>query len=134
MINRGANSGLANDVWTVMPFDFGGHSGSMGQASVSAVEGLKTAVKNAYGYSDAAAYAHIGLSSMNGKTDEADEIVTTADFTTIRDYARLHHIARFAFWSVNRDRPCGTGSDPDACSGVAQQPYDYTKIVASYQG
>jgi chitinase len=134
MINRGATSGLANDVWAVMPFDFGGHSGSMGQASVNAVEGLKTAVKNAYGYSDATAYAHIGLSSMNGKTDEADETVTTTDFTTILNYARQHSIARFAFWSVNRDRPCGTGTDPDACSGVSQQPYDFTKIVAQYQG
>jgi chitinase len=133
MINRGANSGLANDVWAVMPFDFGGHSGSMGQASVNAVEGLKAAVKNAYGYSDATAYAHIGLSSMNGKTDETDETVTTTDFTTILNYARQHSIARFAFWSINRDRPCGSGTDPDACSGVSQQPYDYTKIVAQYQ-
>lgn len=134
MINRGANSGLHNDVWAVMPFDFGGHSGTMGQASVNAVEGLKTAVKNAYGYSDAVTYAHIGLSSMNGHTDEADEIVTLADFNTILNYANQKHIARFAFWSINRDRPCGGGTDPDACSGISQQPYDFTKIVAQYQG
>src|SRR5438046_1974641 len=56
LINKGAASGLANDVWTVMPFDFGGHSGTMGQASVSAAEGLKGALKTAYGYSDSSAY------------------------------------------------------------------------------
>jgi hypothetical protein len=106
----------------------------MGQATVSAVEGLKAAVKNAYGYSDSVAYAHSGLSSMNGLTDDPGETVTTADFTTILNYARQHHIARFAFWSVNRDRACGSGSDPDACSGISQQPYDFTKIVAQYQG
>ncbi len=134
MITRGANSGLANDVWSVMPFDFGGHSGSMGSATVSAVEGLKSVVKSKYGYSDSVTYAHIGLSSMNGKTDEADETVTLADFNTILGYAQQHHIARFAFWSINRDRPCGSGTDADSCSGISQQPYDFTKVVAQYQG
>jgi hypothetical protein len=134
MITRGANSGLANDIWAVMPFDFGSHSGSMGSATVSAVEGLKSVVQSKYGYSDSTTYAHIGLSSMNGKTDESDEIVTTTDFTTILSYAQQHHIARFAFWSINRDRPCGSGTDADSCSGISQQPYDFTKIVAQYNG
>ncbi|MFJ2768728.1 chitinase [Streptomyces sp. NPDC087300] len=134
LIKRGAKAGLANDAWVIMPFDFGGHSGTMGQTSVSAMEGLKNAVKSAYGYSDADAYKHIGVSSMNGKTDEADETVTTADFKTILAYARQHHIARYSFWSVNRDRACGSGGDADACSGVAQSPYDFTKIVAQYGG
>jgi chitinase len=134
MITRGANSGLANDVWSVMPFDFGSHSGSMGSATVSAVEGLKSVVKSRYGYSDSVTYAHIGLSSMNGKTDEADETVTLADFNTILSYAQQHQIARFAFWSINRDRACGSGLDGDSCSGISQQPYDFTKIVAQYHG
>lgn len=134
LIHKGAAAGLANDGWIVMPFDFGGHSGSMGQASVSALEGLKSAVKSAYGYSDDAAYRHIGVSSMNGKTDESDETVSTADFQTILGYAKQHHLARFAFWSVNRDRQCGSGSDPDACSGVSQSPYAFTKIVVQYGG
>ncbi|MFB7672150.1 chitinase [Kitasatospora purpeofusca] len=134
LIKRGAAAGLANDGWVVMPFDFGGHSGTMGQASVGALEGLKAAVKSAYGYSDDDAYRHIGVSSMNGKTDEAGETVTTADFRTLLGYAQQHHIARYAFWSVNRDRACGSGTDADACSGVAQSPYEFTKIVVQYQG
>ncbi|WP_235502408.1 MULTISPECIES: CBM35 domain-containing protein [unclassified Kitasatospora] len=134
LINRGAAAGLANDGWIIMPFDFGGHSGTMGQATVSAMEGLKAAVKSAYGYSDDAAYRHIGVSSMNGITDEPGETVTTGDFNTILGYAKQHHIARFAFWSVNRDRPCGSGTDADACSGIAQNAYDFTKIVVQYQG
>ncbi|MFF4953226.1 chitinase [Streptomyces chattanoogensis] len=134
LIAKGAAAGLDNDGWTVMPFDFGGHSGTMGQATVSALEGLKSAVKTAYGYGDAEAYRHIGVSSMNGKTDEADETVTLADFRTILAYARQHHIARFAFWSVNRDRQCAAGSDGDSCSGVSQDPYAYTKVVVKYVG
>jgi hypothetical protein len=134
MINRGAASGLANDIWAVMPFDFGGYTGDMGDASISAVEGLKAAVKSAYGYTDAETYARVGLSSMNGKTDVAGELVTVSDFQQILTYAQSKHLARFAFWSINRDRPCSGGTDPDACSGISQQPYDFTKIVAQYQG
>ena len=134
LIKRGARAGLAADAWVVMPFDFGGHGGTMGQASVGALEGLKNAVKSAYAYSDSVAYRHIGVSSMNGKTDEAGETVTLNDFKTILTYAQQHHIARYAFWSVNRDRSCGSGGAGDACSGVSQSPYAYTKVVAQYGG
>jgi chitinase len=134
LINRGAKAGLTNDGWVIMPFDFGGHSGSMGSVTKSAADGLKNAVKSAYGYSDSVAYSHIGISSMNGKTDESDETVSTGDFNTILSYAQSHHIARLTFWSVNRDRQCGSGGAGDSCSGVSQSPYAFTKIFAQYTG
>jgi chitinase len=134
LINRGAAAGLTVDGWTIMPFDFGGHSGSMGQVTINASEGLKNAVKSAYGYTDAVAYQHIGISSMNGKTDESDETVSLGDFQTILGYAQQHHIARLTFWSLNRDRQCGPGLDGDSCSGVSQSPYAYTKVIVQYTG
>jgi hypothetical protein len=134
MIHRGAVSGLNNDVWGIMPFDFGGHSGTMAQATVSAAEGLKNSLKSEYGYSDSVAYAHMGISSMNGHTDESDEVVSITDFRNILSYAQTHHIARLTFWSLNRDRQCGSGLDPDACSGVTQAQFDYTKVFAQYTG
>jgi chitinase len=134
MINRGAAAGLTVDGWTIMPFDFGGATGTMGQASVNAADGLKNAVKSAYGYTDAVAYSHIGISSMNGVTDETDETVTLTDFNTLLSYAQTHHIARLTFWSINRDRACGTGSDGDSCSGISQSAYAFTKVLVQYQG
>ncbi|MFI8237558.1 glycosyl hydrolase family 28 protein [Streptomyces sp. NPDC085866] len=134
MIKRAADSGLANDVWCIMPFDFGGGTTDMGTLTTRAMEGLKGRVKAAYGYSDATAYAHIGLSSMNGKTDDSGERVRLADFKTMLAYAQQHHIGRLTYWSVNRDRPCGSGTDGDSCSGVTQQPYDYLKVFAQYTG
>ena len=134
LVNRGAASGLANDVWGIMPFDFGGHTGTMGQVTATAAEGLKNTLKSAYGYSDSVAYAHLGISSMNGMTDEADETVTLADFQSILSYAQQHHVARLTFWSVNRDRQCATGLDADSCSGVSQSQYAYTKIFVQYTG
>jgi hypothetical protein len=134
MVKRGAASGLNNDVWGIMPFDFGGHSGTMGDATKAAAEGLKARLKAAYGYSDSVAYAHMGISSMNGHTDESDEVVTITDFRAILAYAQLHHIARLTFWSLNRDRQCSGSLDPDACSGVTQAQFDYTKVFAQYTG
>ncbi|WP_306328615.1 ricin-type beta-trefoil lectin domain protein [Streptomyces venezuelae] len=132
LINRAAAAGLTVDSWTVMPFNFGGNGQSMGTLTVRAAEGLKTAVKNAYGYGDDQAYRHTGISSMNGVTD-VGETITQADFRTILAYAQQRHLARLTFWSVNRDRPC-TGGGADTCSGIGQQNWEFTRILAAYNG
>ena len=134
MIGRAADSGLDVDGWTIMPFDFGGAGQNMADLTEQATDGLKDTVRNAYGYSDEEAYAHSGLSSMNGITD-VNETVTTDDFTAITDYAKQHHLARLSFWSVNRDRPCpGDYPNDDTCSGVDQDPWQFTKIIAGFTG
>jgi hypothetical protein len=132
LINRAAASGLSVDAWAIMPFDFGGAGQNMGDLTVKAAEGLKTALKNAYHYSDDGAYRDMGISSMNGITDQ-NETVTVADFRTILAYAQQHHLARLTFWSANRDRPC-TGGPADSCSGVSQSDWDYTRVFAAYTG
>ncbi|MFG3015716.1 lectin [Streptomyces cinerochromogenes] len=132
LINRAAASGLTVDAWAIMPFDFGGAGQNMGNLTVQAAEGLKNALKNAYHYSDDQAYRDMGISSMNGITDQ-NETVTVADFRTILGYAQQHHLARLTFWSANRDRPC-TGGPADSCSGVGQSDWDYTRVFAGYTG
>ncbi len=133
MINRAAQSGLTVDGWTIMPFDFGAAGQNMGNLTIQATDGLKNTVRNAYGYTDDQAYRHSGISSMNGITDQG-ETVTVNDFRTILGYAQQHHLARLTFWSTNRDRPCTGGSSADSCSGVGQNDWDYTRIIAGYTG
>ncbi|GAA3537095.1 hypothetical protein GCM10022295_19060 [Streptomyces osmaniensis] len=132
LIGRAANTGLTVDAWTIMPFNFGGNGQNMGDLSVRAAEGLKNSLKSAYGYSDDQAYRSMGISSMNGITDQ-NETVTVDDFRTMLAYARQHHLARLTFWSVNRDRPC-TGGPADSCSGVNQSDWDFTRVFAGYTG
>jgi hypothetical protein len=132
LVQQAAALGVPIDTFTIMPFDFGGGSGNMGQLSIQASDGLHSVLKQNYpGKTDAQLYAMQGISSMNGETDQS-ETVTTADFQTMLSYTRQHGLSRFTFWSVNRDRPCGSGTGADACSGVSQQPWDFTKIVAQY--
>ncbi|MEV6738862.1 lectin [Streptomyces sp. NPDC051104] len=132
LINRAASTGLTVDAWAIMPFDFGGAGQNMGNLTTQAAEGLKNALKNAYHYSDDQAYRDMGISSMNGITDN-NETVTVNDFRTILAYAQQHHLARLTFWSANRDRPC-TGGPADSCSGVSQSNWDYTRVFAAYTG
>ncbi|MER7004392.1 hypothetical protein ABT297_15285 [Dactylosporangium sp. NPDC000555] len=85
--------------------------------------------------SSASAASTGSITGIGGKcVDVAGaETVTVADFRTMLAYAQQHHIARFTFWSANRDRPC-TGGGADTCSGVSQAAWDYTRVIAQYQG
>ncbi|MER5597285.1 carbohydrate binding domain-containing protein [Streptomyces sp. NPDC002265] len=128
-----ANSLGANiDVFTIMPFDFGGGSDMYGN-TVNATEGLKAKLKSTFGWDDATAYAHIGISGMNGLSDQ-QENTTPAIWTSIRDWANSHHIARLAYWAVNRDRPCAGGGVVSNCSGISQNNWQFTSITAGFTG
>ncbi|WP_273943122.1 chitinase [Kutzneria chonburiensis] len=134
LITRAANSGLTVDVWTIMPFDFGGAGQDMARLTAQATDGLERAVRDAYHYTDDVAYRHSGLSSMNGITDN-NERVTVANAQTMVGYANQHHLGRFTYWATNRDRPCpGAYPNDDTCSGVAQNAWDFTRTFAQYKG
>ncbi|GAB7105817.1 hypothetical protein JCM4814A_41310 [Streptomyces phaeofaciens JCM 4814] len=120
------------DVFTIMPFDFGGGADMYGN-TVNATEGLKNKLKSTFGWDDATAYAHIGISGMNGLSDQ-QENTTPAIWTQIRDWANSHHIARLAYWSVNRDRPCPGGGVTSNCSGISQSTWQFTSITAGFTG
>ncbi|MFJ7070282.1 carbohydrate binding domain-containing protein [Streptomyces sp. NPDC101115] len=120
------------DVFTIMPFDFGGGADMYGN-TVNAAEGLKNKLKSVHGWDDATAYAHIGISGMNGLSDQ-QEVTTPETWTKIRDWANGHHIARLAFWSVNRDRGCAGGGVTETCSGIAQPDWEFTRITAGFTG
>ncbi|MFI6478381.1 ricin-type beta-trefoil lectin domain protein [Nonomuraea sp. NPDC050663] len=128
LINRSRELAVPIDNYTIMPFNFGGSN--LYANTVSASEGLKNALKSAYGWSDAQAYARMGISGMNGLSDQR-ETTTVATWTQIRDWARSRGLTRLAFWSVNRDRPCAGGLT-DTCSGVPQANWDFTRVTAGF--
>ncbi|RAO32255.1 Chitinase [Micromonospora saelicesensis] len=130
LINQAAALGVNIDTFTIMPFDFGGGA-NMYQSTVNAAEGLKNTLKTAFGWSDATAYAHMGISGMNGLSDQ-QELTSPATWTQIRDWAKARGLSRFTFWSVNRDRPCPGGGVVSNCSGIAQNTWEFTSISAQF--
>jgi hypothetical protein len=130
LVNRAAALSANVDVFTIMPFDFGGGT-NMFQNTVNASEGLKNTLKSAFGWTDDTAYRHMGISGMNGLSDQ-QELTSESTWTQIRDWAAARHLARLAFWSVNRDRGCAGGGVVSNCSGIAQADWAFTRITAGF--
>ena len=130
LINQSAALQTNIDVFTIMPFDFG-CTGSMFTCTTSAADGLRNALKTAYGWSDDTAYRHMGISGMNGLSDNQEQ-TTVQNWTDIKNWAQARHLPRLAFWSVNRDRPCPGGGVAENCSGISQNNWDFTRITAQY--
>lgn len=129
LIERSAALQANIDVFTIMPFDFGGSN--MYSDTVNASEGLKNKLKATFGWTDAQAYQHMGISGMNGLSDQR-ELTSVATWTQIRDWAKARGLARLAFWSVNRDRGCPNGGVVSNCSGIAQPDWEFTRITAGF--
>ncbi|MGH3760325.1 chitinase [Actinophytocola sp.] len=129
LIDQAAALGANIDVFTIMPFDFG--SSDIYTDTVAAATGLKDRLKSAFGWSDAEAFSHMGISGMNGLSDQ-QEMTSLDTWTGIRDWAKSNGLARLAFWAVNRDRGCPGGGVVSNCSGIDQPDWEFTRITAGF--
>ncbi len=134
MLLEAKNTGLTPDNYAIMPFD-GGFGGAAAQTQ--ALEAFHTTLMNTFGWGSAVAYAHEGVSLMNGRSDTG-EFFRQADFQAVLDYATGHGLTRYTYWSVNRDRQCSppdnNGTTSGTCSSVTQNPWDFTKFTARFGG
>jgi chitinase len=131
LLDEASSLGFTPNDYTIMPFD-GGFSG--GSSQVTALQDFHTQLMNTFGWSSAQAYAHEGFSGMNGRTDSA-EYFYQSDFQTVLNFAESSGLGRFTFWSVNRDRECNPvdpGYTSSECSGVAQNPWDFTAFTVAF--
>jgi chitinase len=132
LLNNAKTLNYTPNNYAIMPFD-GGFSGASSQ--ISALESFNTILVNTFGWSSSTAYAHEGISSMNGRTDSA-EYFYQSDFQTVLSFAESNHLARYTFWSVNRDRQCNppdnNGALSGTCSSVTQNAWDFTKIIVQF--
>jgi chitinase len=134
LLNNAKTLGYTPNNYAIMPFD-GGFNGASSQ--ISALQSFNTLLMNTFGWSSATAYSHEGISSMNGRTDSG-EYFYQSDFQTVLNFAESNGLARFTFWSVNRDRQCNppdnNGALSGTCSSVPQNDWDFTKIVVQFAG
>ncbi|WP_372515635.1 carbohydrate-binding protein [Streptantibioticus ferralitis] len=134
MLNEAKTQGFTPNNFSIMPFD-GGFNGAAAQTS--ALTNFNSILQSTFGWDAATAYAHEGISQMNGRSDSG-EYFYQSDFQTVLDYATSHHMARYTFWSVNRDRQCSppdnNGKTSGTCSSVPQGDYDFTKYSVRFAG
>ncbi|OIV38383.1 chitinase [Mangrovactinospora gilvigrisea] len=134
MLDEAKTQGFTPNNFSIMPFD-GGFSGASSQ--ISALEAFHGLLESTFGWDSATAYAHEGVSQMNGRSDSG-EMFLQSDFQQVLDYATGHGLGRFTNWSVNRDRECSppdnNGRTSGTCSSVTQNAWDFTKFSVEFAG
>jgi chitinase len=86
-----------------------------------------------------AVWQRMGVTVMLGQNDVAGEVFTIGDARGLVRFAQDHDLARVSMWSLNRDNQCGqafgeNGVLSDSCSGVAQEPLDFSTIFSALNG
>jgi chitinase len=133
VLNTAKSLGFTPNNYSIMPFDGGFNGAASQQSALSSFNGLLTTT---FGWTAANAWAHEGVSQMNGRSDTG-EVFTQADFASNLSFARSKGLGRFTFWSVNRDRQCPGGANTTtsgSCSSVVQNDWDFTKYDVQFAG
>ncbi|WP_243794773.1 glycosyl hydrolase [Saccharopolyspora gloriosae] len=103
-------------------------------SQIASLEAFHGTLMSTFGWDSATAYAHEGVSLMNGRSD-AGEHYRQEDMRAVLDYGISRGFSRYTFWSLNRDRQCDqpdNGQTSGTCSSVPQQPWDFTKLTAQF--
>src|SRR3984957_9812834 len=111
-------NGTTINIINVMAMDYYG-SWDTGGANMGnyAVEAAEDTLAYAQTLWPSMTYANIGVTPMIGQNDDPAEVFTEADAQTLVSFATQNHLGRLAFWSVDRDQPCGGAvSGLPACS------------------
>jgi hypothetical protein len=129
-------AGTRIDVINAMAMDYYGSYDTGGAAmGTDAVDAAQATLAYARTLWPGMTYANIGVTPMIGQNDDPAEVFTEADAQTLVSFATQNHLGRLAFWSVDRDQPCGGSvSGLPACSEISQQTLDFTKIFLKYTG
>jgi len=126
-VQSAATAGATLDIVNLMTMDYGGsyHNGStMAQLTQSAANAAIAQLATIYpAKTNAQLWAMLGITPMIGNNDVAGETFTTADATTITQFAIQKKVGHLAYWALQRDRP---GSGPLAeYSQVPQSAFQF---------
>ena len=126
--------GMPHEV-RIMAMDYGSSFADMGVDAINAAEAAAKQVGMA-----------VTVVPMIGQNDIAEEIFSLADAQMLADYAEDHPevVAGLSAWSLGRDRACRKIADTGerisghngvmasaVCSGVTQEPYEFSGILGS---
>ena len=127
-----------------MTMDFGatGHSDpSLGTTVLGALNASHDQLVSLYqserlGLTSRLAWSKLGATVMIGQNDISGETFGLADAGTLTTFALQNGLGRVSIWSENRDSQCGSsfarvGVLSNSCSGVAQNPLEFTRTFGA---
>ncbi|MGW4942243.1 cellulose binding domain-containing protein [Actinoplanes sp. NPDC004185] len=132
VVRSAKNAGVDLDLVNIMAMDYGRSAQDYGDLAIQAVKSTKDQLKAIYGGSDAAAFRMVGVTPMLGKNDD-NGTFSQSDARDLVAFANASHLGFVSFWEANRDRNACTGA-LFQCTNVAQAPFEFSKIFATFQG
>jgi hypothetical protein len=133
-VQAAKNDGARVDVWNIMTMDYGGSfdPSNMGSDATSAAQNTLNQVRGSF---PSDTFANIGITPMIGQNDDSSEVFSESNASSVVGFANSNGIGRLAFWSVDRDQPCGGSANGlPACSEISQAKLDFTKIFNGFSG
>ena len=126
-LNLAKQDGTRIDLINVMAMDYGASfGGDMGQEAIQAAQSTLNQARADW---PSDGFGNIGVTPMIGQNDTSGEIFSEANAQTLVNWAASNGIGRLAFWSVDRDQPCGGSANGlPSCSEIGQSPLDFTRI------
>lgn len=129
------------DVVNIMTFDYYDEAShpthEMATDTETAASGLVSELQSLYpSKSSAQLWNMVGVTEMPGIDDYgAAETFTTADATTVENWAVSKGINTLSFWALQRDNGncVGTGGQ-DNCSGIAQSTWQFSHTFEPFTG
>ncbi|MGW1007825.1 ricin-type beta-trefoil lectin domain protein [Streptomyces sp. NPDC002520] len=136
LLNNAKSRGVDINLVNVMTMDYYQNTSNMGAAAISAANSLHSQLAQIYpSKTSAQLWAMEGNTPMIGVNDSINEVFTTANATSVANFAKTNGIQQLAFWALGRDKACATnGTLSDSCSGVSQSPYQFTSTFNTITG
>jgi hypothetical protein len=132
-------NGTRVDVVNIMTFDYYDRTTTdMGAAAISAAQGLYGQLASLYPTKTPAQ-----LWSMQGNTilpgiddyPKKTEVTQLPDAQKLLDFARTNGIGMLSIWALQRDNGgCPGSRDKNNCSGIVQNDWDFTHLLAPLTG
>jgi Glycosyl hydrolases family 18 len=132
-------NGTRVDVVNIMTFDYYDRvTTDMGAAAISAAQGLHGQLASLYpSKTSAQLWAMEGNTILPGIDDypRKTEVTYPADAQRLYDFARANGINTLSIWAIQRDNGgCPGVTDSNSCSGIVQNPWDFSHILEPYTG
>jgi hypothetical protein len=123
--------GVPLDTVDLLAMDYAG-DGDVVTATDSAVRNAATQLADLEGKGRVA----LAVTVMIGLSDLPGQVLPLADVARLVAVVRGHGAAWLGFWSLGRDRACTREASvaQPVCSGVAQQPGDFTRAFRAASG
>ncbi|MEV6492274.1 carbohydrate-binding protein [Actinoplanes sp. NPDC051633] len=132
VVRSARDAGVNVDLVNVMAMDYY-RNGDYGQFAVDAANSTFNQIKSLYpGRTDAQVWKMVGVTPMLGANDDG-RIYDQADARQLVSFAQGKHLGMLSFWELGRDANACSGP-LYRCTNIPQQPYEFSRIFAAYNG